>query len=100
MKHKYIAQKQTENEKGDKIYLFYFITESEKGYGAGIDMYTQSAHRRTAKEQKCVNNIFKSREDAHRFVNVIATGLVTPETLSDIVEDKIFEKIEKNTCIS
>lgn len=100
MKHKYIAQKQTENEKGDKIYLFYFITESEDGFGVGIDKYTQSAHRRTAKEQKCVNNIFKTKEDACHFINVIATGFVTPETLADIVEDKIFEKIEKNTCIS
>lgn len=100
MKQKYIAQKQTENEKGDKIYLFYFITESEGGYGIGIDMYTQSAHRRTAKEQKCIDNLFRTREDAHRFINMISAGLVTPETLTDIVEDKIFDKIEKNTCIS
>ena len=32
MKQKYIAQKQTENEKGDKIYLFYFVTEGEDGF--------------------------------------------------------------------
>ncbi len=100
MKQKYIAQKQTENEKGDKIYLFYFVTEGEDGFGAGIDMYTQSANRRTAKEQKCTKNLFRSREEASRFVNTLASGLVTPLTLSDIVEDKIFEKIEKNTCIS
>ncbi len=99
MKQKYIAQKQAENENGDKIYLFYFITESDSGYGVGIDMYTQSAHRRTAKEQKCIDNLFHTREEAYHFINMIAAGLVTPETLADIVEDKIFEKIEKNTCI-
>ena len=98
---KYIIQKETQNEKGDKIYLCYFLTKSEsRCYGVGIDMYTQSASRRTQRERKSVNNIFASKNEAIHFIKIIAQGLVTPETLADIIEDKIFEKLEKNTCIS
>ena len=97
---KYMVQKETNNEMGDKIYLCYFINENTSGqYGVGVDMYTQSAHRRTVKESKTVNNIFPSRKEAEIFVNMLSKGLVTPTTLTDIIEDKNFEKIEKNTCI-
>ncbi len=100
MKQKYIVQKEAQNEIGDKIYLCYFITKGEDGYyGVGIDMYTQSAHRRTVKERKIVDNIFPVKGEAEHFINMLATGLVTPTTLTDIIEDKNFEKIEKNTCI-
>ncbi len=99
-KQKYIVQKETHNEKGDRIYLCYFIKESEDGlFAAGIDMYTQSASRRTEKVSERTENIFSSRKEAELFVNMISNGLVTPTTLMDIVEDKNFEKTEKNTCI-
>ncbi len=97
---KYIVQKETQNEKGDKIYLCYFITEGKDGlFGVGIDMYTQTANRRTAKEGKYVDNIFTTKSEAQLFINMISKGCVTPTTLVDIIEDKNFQKIEKNTCI-
>ena len=97
---KYIMQKETYNDMGDKIYLCYFINESANGrYGVGIDMYTQSADRRTAKETKSIGGIFSSQSEAEIFANMLSGGLVTPTTLTDIIEDKNFEKIEKNTCI-
>ena len=94
---KYIVQKETHNEKGDRIYLCYFIQENESGrFLAGIDMYTQSASRRTEKESKITPYIFPSRKEAELFISMISNGLVTPTTLMDIVEDKNFEKTEKN----
>ena len=95
---KYIAQKQTQDENGDKIYLCYFITKAER-FGVGIDMYTQSASRRTQRERKSINNIFFSKAEAIHFAKTIADGLVTPMSLGDILEDKNFENLEKNTCI-
>ena len=91
-KTKYTAQKEVMSEDGDKIYLCYFITESENKdmkYGVGIDMYTQTAHQRTEKETKCVNGIFKSKGEAHIFINMLSEGTVTPTTLLDIIEDNI-----------
>ena len=97
---KYIVQKETHNEKGDKIYLCYFINKSENGrYGVGIDMYTQSANRRTEKETRREDDLFSARKEAEFFVNMISNGFVTPTTLADIAEDKKFEKSEKNSCI-
>jgi len=91
---KYAAQKEVMSEDGDKIYLYYYITESEneeavKRYGVGIDMYTQTAHQRTEKETKCAEGIFKTKGEAHIFINMLSEGTVTPTTLLDVVEDNI-----------
>ena len=93
-KTKYVAQKEVMSEDGDKIYLCYFITESEnenasKRYGVGIDMYTQLAHQRTEKESKSAGGIFKTKGEAQLFINILSEGSVTPTTLLDIVEDNI-----------
>ena len=93
-KTKYTAQKEVQSEDGDKIYLCYFITESEnesavKRYGVGIDMYTQTAHQRTEKESKSAVGIFKTKGEAQLFINMLSEGSVTPTTLLDIVEDNI-----------
>ena len=101
---KYKVQKETRSEDGDKIYLCYFISESKnaqghKRYGAGIDMYTQTAHRRTDRQRKIADGVFKTKVEAIEFLDTLARGTVTPTTLFDIVEDLLpigekFEKIE------
>ncbi len=97
---KYIMQKETQSETGDKIFLCYFLIKGEdKRFGIGIDMYTQSANRRTERERKSINNVFASKSEAIRFIKIIAQGLVTPIALADIIKDKNFENLEKNTCI-
>ena len=93
-KTKYTVQKEVMSEDGDKIYLCYFIKESEnkdgtKSYGVGIDMYIQLPHQRTEKESKCATGIFKTKGEAQLFINMLSEGSVTPTTLFDIVEDNV-----------
>ena len=106
---KYKMQKEVRSEEGDKIYLCYFISESKneqgcKRYGAGIDMYTQTAHRRTDRQRRIADGVFKTKGEAIEFLDTLAQGTVTPTTLFDVVEDILpigekFKKIEKKTCI-
>ena len=91
----YIRQIETEDGMGDTMYLCYFVScnekEGEKSYGVGIDMYTQKYSERTGKERQAVNNIFRTKLEAELFAEMLFKGLVTPTTLSDIVEDHFKE---------
>ena len=91
----YIRQTETESILGDKIYLCYFITESDerednsKKYGVGIDMYTQKPSERTGRERKAVNGIFNTRLEVELFIQILSNSYVTPTTLDDVIEDNI-----------
>lgn len=92
----YIIQTETESAVGDKIYLCYFITQSEesqvkdgKRYGVGIDMYTQKPGQRTKKERKSIGGLFCTRLEAELFIKLLCSGDVTPTTLQDVVEDNL-----------
>ena len=94
----YIRQTETENAMGDRIYLCYFITQSDeneakngKRYGVGIDMYTQLPSQRTNKERKSVDGIFRTKLEAELFIQLLCKGYVTPITLEDVVDDNLAE---------
>ena len=91
-KSNYTIQKKTQSADGDKLYLYYYITECEEyenRYGVGIDMYIQKAHQRTERESELANGIFKTLSEAERFMKLLAEGYVTPITLCDIVDDNV-----------
>ena len=93
----YIRQAETESIMGDRIVLYYFTKESriktpsgEKiGYGVGIDMYTQLPDQRTLKERKIAEDVFASKRDAEKFIDILCSGIVTPSTLEDIIADNV-----------
>ncbi len=92
----YIKHTETKSTMGDRIVLYYFTNEkrsyelhNERIYGIGIDMYTQLPGERTLKERKIVDNIFKSKTEAEKFINVLCRATVTPTTLEDIIADNI-----------
>ncbi len=93
----YIRQTETESIMGDRIILYYFTMEkrnhSEREesirYGVGIDMYTQLPGERTLKERKIVENIFATKREAEKFIDMLCRCVVTPSTLEDIVADNV-----------
>ena len=96
-KEAYIREAETTSGYGDRIVLYYFTNEKKihtsdgivTKYGVGIIMYTQSPNERTRREKKSVEGIFRTKEEAERFADVLCNGLVTPITLDDIVADAV-----------
>ena len=93
----YIRETETVSGYGDRIVLYYFTNEKRiltlEGeiirYGVGIAMYTQLPGERTKRERKVMEGIFRTKEEAEEFVDVLCRGLVTPITLEDIVADNV-----------
>ncbi|MBE7032597.1 MAG: hypothetical protein E7406_00030 [Ruminococcaceae bacterium] len=93
----YIRETETISGYGDRIVLYYFTNEKRiltlEGeiirYGVGIAMYTQLPGERTKRERKVMEGIFRTKEEAEEFVDVLCRGLVTPITLEDIVADNV-----------
>ena len=93
----YIRETETVSGYGDRIVLYYFTNEKRiltlEGeiirYGVGIAMYTKLPGERTKRERKVMEGIFRTKEEAEEFVDVLCRGLVTPITLEDIVADNV-----------
>ena len=91
----YVRETETVSGYGDRIVLYYFTNEKPIRtldgeiirYGVGIAMYTQLPGERTKRERKVMEGIFRSKEEAEEFVDVLCRGMVTPITLEDIVAD-------------
>lgn len=93
----YIRQTETESIQGDRIILYYFTVEKRKPsgreeifrYGVGIDMYTQLPGERTLKERKITEDIFATKREAEKFIDMLCRCVVTPVALEDVVADNV-----------
>ena len=88
----YVRCTEDENSMGDRVVLFYYLTESKlhegaSRYGVGVEMYVQLPDCRTSKESAIVENVCSDRQKAERLIDVLCAGTVPPMTLSDIITD-------------
>ena len=92
-KVEYVRRAEDVNIMGDRIVLFYHLTEStdteKRKYGIRVEMYIQHPDSRTVKETKTLENLFSDREKAKKLIDLLCASTVPPLTLSEIVYDYI-----------
>lgn len=70
---------------GDKLTLYYYITEDN---GVGIEMHTETVNGVIA-ENKVFNSLFSTTSEAEKFLKMLYECNVTPTSLEDVVYDFI-----------